>query len=193
MKYLSLDIETTGLDPQTCQILQIAGIIEDTKKLLPRNECPQFNLFVKHRVYQGEAYALNLNAWILDKISKNSFEPGEILVNPEEVCNHIYFFCRDNGLFENKKDEKILVAGKNFSGFDNRFIRRLSRVINLEFHHRTLDPATPFTDWDNDLLPPSLEECLIRAGIPKSVTHKADDDAWDIIQVLRTQYKRSWK
>jgi hypothetical protein len=52
-------------------------------------------------------------------------------------------------------------------------------------HSRVIDPTTlywkPFTD--NEL--PNLKECLLRAGIDKSVSHTAEDDAKDIITLLR--------
>jgi oligoribonuclease len=189
MKYLSLDIETTGLDWEKCQILQIAGIIEDTDKKLPRSECPQFNLFVKHNVYVGEAYALHLNGWILEKLHTGNFLPGETMLQSEQVATCIYKFCREYGLLD-KHDSRIVAAGKNFSGFDKNFIKRLHLSEVLDFHQRVLDPTTPYMNWKEDSVPPSLETCLLRAGIPKSITHKADDDAWDVIQVLRTLYDK---
>ena len=58
MKYVSIDIETTGLDPETCQILQVGAVIEDTQNLLPLEELPKFNCIVEHPAYTGSPYAL---------------------------------------------------------------------------------------------------------------------------------------
>ena len=43
MKYISIDIETTGLDPENCQILSIGAVIEDTLNQLPFEELPTFH------------------------------------------------------------------------------------------------------------------------------------------------------
>ena len=38
MRYVSCDIESTGLDKENCQILQIGAVVEDTKNILPIDE-----------------------------------------------------------------------------------------------------------------------------------------------------------
>jgi inhibitor of KinA sporulation pathway (predicted exonuclease) len=43
-------------------------------------------------------------------------------------------------------------------------------------------------DFKLDKVPPSLDTCLERAGIQSVVTHKALDDARDVIRVLRKKY-----
>ena len=45
-----------------------------------------------------------------------------------------------------------------------------------------------FADWANDASLPTLDECKRRAKIEGIVTHDALDDAWDVVQLLRTQY-----
>jgi oligoribonuclease (3'-5' exoribonuclease) len=46
MKYISVDIETTGLDPEKNKIISVAAIIEDTENKLPFDQCPKFNVAV---------------------------------------------------------------------------------------------------------------------------------------------------
>ena len=188
MRYLSIDIETTGLNHQTCQLLQVAGIVEDTKTLLPREKCPQFNIFVEHPNVQGEHFAVWMNGWIFEKIITQNFNECEKLLQPHEVISYIYKFCKDHGLMKNKSG-LVVPAGKNFTGFDNLFLKNLApRGFDWFFHHRSLDPATSFTNFQEDEVAPSLDECLSRIGVEKSITHRADDDAWDVIQVLRHKY-----
>lgn len=85
---------------------------------------------------------------------------------------------------------KFIVAGKNFNAFDRKWLERLPGWNDLfKIHRRVIDPVPLFTDWVNDEIPPSLEECKRRAGLEDStVTHNAVDDALDIIKLLRTQY-----
>lgn len=58
----------------------------------------------------------------------------------------------------------------------------------IKYRHRIIDPSILYVDWSKDESLPSLDECLKRAGIEKSVTHTAVEDAWDVIQVLRKKY-----
>jgi hypothetical protein len=51
-----------------------------------------------------------------------------------------------------------------------------------------LDPATGLTR-KTDTVPPDLRECLERVGIFKEVAHDAVEDAFDVVQVLRTIIK----
>ena len=47
-----------------------------------------------------------------------------------------------------------------------------------------------FNDWKNDDAPPGLALCMERAGISGEVTHKAVDDCWDTLQVIRKNYDK---
>jgi oligoribonuclease (3'-5' exoribonuclease) len=61
MKYLSLDLETTCLQPSPKHILQVSMVVEDTDlALVPVTGLPHFTCFVKHDRIEGEAYALGM-------------------------------------------------------------------------------------------------------------------------------------
>ena len=61
MKYLSIDIETTGLDPEKCDILEIACIIEDTEKKKSINATPVMLLYIDKDYYNFEPEAFEMN------------------------------------------------------------------------------------------------------------------------------------
>lgn len=61
MKYIAIDLETTGLDPENCQVLSIGAVIEDTNDIKPLDELPTFHGVIKRRNISGETYAINLN------------------------------------------------------------------------------------------------------------------------------------
>jgi hypothetical protein len=83
----------------------------------------------------------------------------------------------------------ITVAGKNFAVFDKLFLEKLPNWNDtFELRRRFIDPATLFTDWQNDEYLPDLATCKKRAEINGIVTHDALEDAWDVIQLMRTQY-----
>ena len=70
MRYVSIDIETTGLNPETCQIFEFAAIVDDTKKsnTVPRQS---FQCFVvpEDGIIRGEAQGLMMNGQILERIA----------------------------------------------------------------------------------------------------------------------------
>jgi len=66
MKYISIDIETTGLDPQQNDIIEFGAIIEDSNDPKPLEELPQFQTYVHDgNPLFGNVFALNMNANII--------------------------------------------------------------------------------------------------------------------------------
>ena len=51
MPYVSIDIETTGLDPETCQILEIGAVFDNWT--LPIRDLPTFHCYVVHKQIVG--------------------------------------------------------------------------------------------------------------------------------------------
>src|SRR5579859_714363 len=99
MKYISIDIETTGLNPALHQILEIGAIIEDTEKQLPRNECPTFHAYIDSEYYICDAYAAALNANIFKKISDlKKANDRNLLIKPEDVAARFNEFLWSNGI-----------------------------------------------------------------------------------------------
>lgn len=185
MIYVSIDTETTGLDPETDQILEIGAIIENTKTKLPREKCPTFHCYIKHDKIVGNLYALTLNYNILKHILELSKDNRDEKVLADwNVTSKFGIFLHDNGI------EKAVVAGKNFGTFDLHFLNKLPTFKkNISFNHRFLDPSSLFVDFNNDFTLPNLEQCKKRAGFDKtSVSHTSLDDAWDVIELLRTKY-----
>lgn len=80
MIYVSIDIETTGLDPLSNNVLSIGAIIEDTTKKLPYDECPKFNAIVLNKQLQGSPRAITMNKEIISLM-------GEYLEGTDEVRN----------------------------------------------------------------------------------------------------------
>ena len=201
MKYVSIDIETTGLDEFNCQTLSVAAIIEDTATKLPFSEIPKFHVAIRHKEIKGSTFAINMNAELIGYINdyneaKTQFQKDQLVnetgmqfVYEQEVAPMLYNFLLANGLGENGKPITINAAGKNFGTFDRRFLNELPEMMNhVQFRSRVIDPAILFVDWNTDESLPSLNDCKRRAKIEGLVTHNALEDAWDVINVLRTNY-----
>lgn len=178
MKYVSIDLETTGLDPKNDQILMVAMIVEDTENKLPRKQLPTFSCFVQHARYTGTPFALWLNGWIFEALAKKDESKYPIYSAHQWSHKAIDFLAQHVG------SERTVAAGKNVAGFDIQF---LPDNIKNRFIHRTIDPGSMFIDWKQNR-PLSLDDIKKKLKIEGEVTHDAVDDAWDVIEVLRTQY-----
>lgn len=227
MKYISIDVETTGLEKDRYQILSIGAILEDTEKKLSFEEIPKFHAAILHNEITGSPYALNMNSKIIEAITqyqsaqdqdeKNDLVQmtGMQFYHEDQVVEGFYRWLYDNDMvefddrimngqiqmvrLENGKSYPMLtskikpvtinVAGKNFASFDKHFLERLPRWQQvIRIRQRIIDPSVIFTNWNDDKALPSLFECKQRAKIDGIVTHDALEDAWDVIQLLRTQY-----
>jgi DNA polymerase III epsilon subunit-like protein len=225
MRYVSIDVETTGLDPENCQILSIGAVIEDTLNQLPFEDLPKFHAVIKRESVYGSIFALNLNKDLIqamkdyseaktDELKQEIEESfGAKFYHEDEVVEALYQFCFRNGLVDLdpnflNKQMKIVdgipypilgsnmvktylnCAGKNFAGFDKKFLEKLPRWKQVfSIRSRVLDPGILFVDWFNDESVPSLDECKKRAGIDGVVTHNAVEDAMDVVMLLRQCYQ----
>lgn len=175
--YISIDIETTGLNPETCQILEIGAVYEDWTT--PIEQLPTFHCYVLHDLIVGQPYALQMNHRILKAIADRVVG-----------CIHVYNVARTFNNWLNKYwpcDKSIVSAGKNFAGFDRQFLTRLPKW-NIKFKHRTIDPAMLYWKPGHDEVPPSTETCMERANITGTVAHTAVEDAQLVIRLIRRAY-----
>jgi hypothetical protein len=208
MIYVSIDIETSGLNHDMNHVLSIGAIIEDTTKKLPYEELPKFNVIVLQNNIQGSPRAITMNKEIISMmgeylegtdevrnvLNKNS---GYQFFEEDEVVKEFYYFLINNGYGDGStpsingqtKPITLNVAGKNFGTFDKLFLQELPWWQKLiRTRQRVLDPAILCVDWVNDTSLPSLTVCKERMNVEGIVTHNALEDAWDVIEILRKFY-----
>jgi len=218
MKYVSIDIETSGLNHDMNHVLSIGAIIEDTNNKLPYEELPKFNAIVLQNNIQGSPRAVTMNQEIIslmgdylegtDEVRKSlNSNSGYEFYEEEDVVKEFYKFLWSNGFATldspsthvNGKLTPIIdgrtkpitlnVAGKNFGTFDRLFLVELPWWQKLiRTRQRVLDPAILCVDWENDTSLPSLTTCKERMKVDGIVTHNALEDAWDVIEILRKFY-----
>ena len=208
MKYVSIDIETSGLDTENNQVLSIGAVIEDTTKKLPLHEIPKFHAIVLQRQINGSPRALTMNKKIIELMAEYLDGDGKKRSELEDIIDfhekdqvakvfyrflHPHFADPSDGYIGDwgkiRKPMLINVAGKNFGTFDNVFLKKLPWWQKLIIaKQRIIDPAMLFLDWENDEQLPSLTICKERAGLKGLVTHDALEDAWDVVKVLRKFY-----
>jgi oligoribonuclease len=112
MRYLSIDIETTGIDSENCEILSIGAILEDTENILPFEEIPKFHCAINRRSIKGELFAINMNKDLIEKIVHYQSAPDQDRKNDvaqmtgmqflleEEVVQEFYWWLYRHGGFE---------------------------------------------------------------------------------------------
>jgi oligoribonuclease len=213
MKYVSIDIETTGINREKCQVLSIGAVIEDTNNPLPIKELPKFHAAIIGREgLYGEPFALNMNKDLIETIvyyqtARDQDEKNDIVTlkrmkfyKEDEIVIAFYDWLAKNGMIEGvseftssraipPKKVYLNVAGKNFATFDKVFLEQLPRWKQLiDCRSRILDPAILFVDWESDEALPGLGLCKDRAGVNGIVTHNALEDAIDVVEILRTKY-----
>lgn len=172
MIYVSIDVETTGLDPNKHQLIELGAVIDDL--VTPLEDLPKFSRVVRWKVYEGEEEALKMNA---DIISNPTAYPW---CWPRELMPLFCTWLRDNSI----DTEEVQAAGKNFATFDLRFLERLENAP--KFHRRVIDPGSMYMRAIDKRVP-SLSECMQRAGIKEAVTHRAAEDAMLVVRLIRAR------
>ena len=195
MKYVSIDLETTGLDTRHCDILQFGAVIEDTENQLPYDELPTLNLLVGPPTdgrYSAELGALVMNAKLIQRIRD---EGG---VDPIELESRFVTFLEENMFKDHDTPSGIPgpvnLAGKNFNTFDRQFLDELHWDWS-NYHRRVIDPAMLWWRPEDDDALPNTEVCMRRARIRASDfgqegLHDAVTDAKVVIALIREGMKR---
>ena len=187
MRYLSIDIETTGLDPSTAQVIQLAMVVESTETVRPVSQLPYFDMGLVAQGYSGDSYAMGLNERLLEVLRRCSGIHESRLYRGRAfgVARDFNVWTKAVGFVNDHfGSTKVFVAGKNAAGFDLRFIRAAKPELADRFHHRVIDVGSVALGaghpWTTGV--PSMSD-LLPAGT--EVTHDALEDALDNIRVLR--------
>ena len=110
MIYCSIDIETTGLNSDTCQILEIGVVVEDTSKKLRVGKLPTLRLLIDRNEITGQPYAINMNARIFrilagaqdvkDSSERAKYRAKHNIVDEVLASGIIWEFLYNNGFGE---------------------------------------------------------------------------------------------
>ena len=174
--YISIDIETTGLDTTRSHVLQIGAVYDDG--VTPLELLPTFNVKLDwdHLEY-AEIPALVVNASLL-----NAIREGEG-VAPGDAFNSFIDFLESH-----KGEYRMQLAGKNVAGFDipilknNMSEEQRTRFSNL-IQSRTLDVGSMYATQFG--FNPTLDMINKRIGY-QAVTHDALEDAMNVVFAIRS-------
>lgn len=192
MKYVSIDIETTGLDEDKCQIVEFGAIFDDLNNQLPLEKLPRFHAYIlpKDGIISGQPYALSLHSEIFKRIANQT--EGFVYLEDHELPQKfsMWLLTVEHGL---GADKEFVACGKNFAGFDKKWIENIPNWKNwVNCHHRSIDVGNLYCDFLKDERIPGLEECLKRAGLEhhKETYHTALGDAMDVVRLMRAYVER---
>lgn len=170
MKYVSIDIETTGIDNETTQTLSIGLVVEDTVNIKPIEELPKLEIAIVRERIEGEIFAINMNrqliADILEyKLARTDEERKEIeqrtgreYLYEEDVAKRIFQFLYDNGALDGKFDPTghfEIVNGKSYPALTSKM---------KPFYFNAA--GKNFANFDNKFLErlPRWKQCLKARG-----------------------------
>lgn len=178
-EFLSIDLETTGLDEEYCQILEFGAVLGDFSDT-PVDSLPSLNLRFRYEQVRGEPYALMMNAGLIRDMALGI---GKWVAITELVCQFEAWL---------KPARSLTITGKNFGSFDRRFLAKV-RGFNLNrFSHRILDVGSLYFNPAADQSLPNLATCAVRAGIDtgRFDLHTAVGDARLVVEIVRRFYRR---
>lgn len=192
MKLLSIDIETTGLDPSYCSTLEVGAVLFDPQpKINPdgRNTAvssgggtiPRWRTFerlIAHSRVVGEPYALQLNQEILAELAGVKKTHRQI-IKAAELGPQIAQWLRLEGV---NAENKATIVGKNYDAFDRQFLNRVTgwnEFVSPLVERRTLDVGSLYFRPDDGKVV-GLEACLKTIGVDQPVAHRALDDALQV-------------
>lgn len=132
--YLAIDIETTGLNPDTCQVLEIGCVLNNFSK--PLMECETFEMIINPGHIKGEPRGLAMNTRLLEMIANGyGLRPGR----------GIEMFAQ---WLRDYAPPKVHPLGKNVAGFDLQFLKRLPEWPDFLIHYRCLEIGSLFATVD---------------------------------------------
>lgn len=175
-KYLSIDIETSGTNSATDQILEIAAVVETGDWSVPVAELPHFRTAVLHDPIVGDAEAILMNARLIHEMCADPPPP-----NIRNALLQFRVFVEAHF----PVGERVTIAGKNYNSFDAKFLTRHEAFPAAFFRHRVIDAGNLWFDPATDDKIPDTATCLARAGLPVEVNHDALADARAVVELVR--------
>jgi oligoribonuclease len=137
MKYLFCDLETTGIDPKRCEVLEVAAILTDGPEEGFRELC-RYEAVVKlpdNSLWHQRAMEMHVKTGLI------AVEPT---VNSVHVADREIYTKMRKVLSTDLVKGSLVLAGRN-PQFDRSFIKRHLHYLHCVLHYRMLDVTTLIT------------------------------------------------
>ncbi|MCY4644864.1 MAG: exonuclease domain-containing protein [Bacteriovoracales bacterium] len=178
MKYISIDLEATGLDDD-CLIIEFAAIPFDSADY-KLDESLSFHTYVKCPTF--EELKPKLSPWVIEhneELIRKANERGPSL---EQFKLDFERYLTSESIRSYREEERYVLFGKSLSAIDLPFLNRDlgSDFMKKHFYHRQLDLSSfAYALIDMNLLSKEMvggEELMAFLGMDK-VAHTALEDA----------------
>lgn len=153
------DLETTGLDPESCEIIEIGAIKIEKGKITKK-----FSTFVKPLLPIPES-ATKINH-ITDDMVENAPKIEDVIID-------FYKFSKD-----------CIISGYNNTEFDNKFLRKAYQKVNLPFENDNLDVMLLAKSKHLKTKNSKLSTVANALGIDLTGAHRAYNDAFATAKIL---------
>ena len=141
--YIALDIETTGLDPDIYQVLEIA-LVADVPGLCVR-DCPVFHAVIDPGgSIIGDPPALAMNAALIASIGRGNCEKRDRVMKDLDRWLTDVTPRDSSGCPTERKPYTLL--GKNVGSFDWQFVKRLPGFPVHRFDYRFMDVGSLYAE-----------------------------------------------
>jgi oligoribonuclease (3'-5' exoribonuclease) len=178
MPYLAIDLETTGLDVDNHQILEIGAVFNCYSK--PVIECDVFRRTVHYSAdIVGSPFALAMNAPLLRQIAE-----GES-VNIRNACADFRDWLNARGI---DRDNKVTLLGKNVGSFDWQLLRRAPGFPAAYINYRMLDVGSMYATPEGISGQAELCEAVAKKHNIPGVEHTAVYDARVSLALAREKW-----
>lgn len=190
MKYVAIDIETTGLDSAKDSIIEFAAVLDDLGEPKPLEELPVCRFLLHYDRLEVTPYCAALHHLLWKEMNDTPYENRltwrddhfgncGVLCDPGILGDAFEEWLERNGMKTEAVVKgpsrvesaiyKINAGGKNFASFDMQFLKNGPQteygygLENIEFRHRVIDPTSFFWDIHKDRESlPSTAACLER-------------------------------
>ena len=153
------DLETTGLDPETCEIIEI-GAIKIEKGTITK----KFSTFVKPKS------PIPADASRINHITDDMVEDAPKI---EDVIVDFYNFC-----------DGCYISGYNNTDFDNKFLKKAGQKVGLKFSNPNLDVLILARAARLRVNNFKLITVATALGVDLTNAHRAYNDAFATAKVL---------
>ena len=182
MRYLSIDIEATGLK-ENCQIIELSFVPFDTSTRIIE-EKNIFHTFVQCPPF--EELEKTLDSWVINNMKPVLIKANQEGITHEQLRTNVHQYLTSEFIKNYFGTEKIVLFGKSLSALDLPFLKRDLGwdYYSKMFHHRTLDLSCfTYGLGDSGLIPTELVsgEKLMKFFNLGLVAHTAYEDARNTI------------
>jgi oligoribonuclease (3'-5' exoribonuclease) len=178
-----IDIETTGLNVDACQMIEFAAVTIDLDT--GKRQTGSFTVQTNDKTL-WEASAREMHSHRIEALKLFPTLTRSHVCIDFAWSQVVDILTAQKWLIMSAKPA-IVVCGKNIGKFDFQFLRRLPRFTNI-FHHRFIDIASLYFDGV-DATPKSLYEIAAHNGL-KPPTKEQRTAAYDAGLCAELLYKR---